>query len=120
MAARRDFTAQFSRKSFADVETLPLVDVATNGNETVGAVLTRTLHFTSSVSAARRIARQNGLRLVLERGDQQDTVVLNEEAVTRPLYEALVEALKSTIDDAPVAASMYLKAGRKVARIKQT
>jgi tyrosyl-tRNA synthetase len=119
MAARQDFTAQFSRKSFADVETLPLVDLATSGNETVGAVLTHLLNFTPSVSAARRIARQNGLRIVVEHGDHQDTVILTEEATTRPLHEALAEALTNAVDDASVAASIYLKVGRKVAQIKE-
>lgn len=115
MAAREAFTAQFSRRSFADVESLPTVP-GTEGAETVGAVLTRTLEFSPSVSAARRVARQNGLRVVVESHGGQQSVVLAEEAVSRPLHEVVTEAV-STLPGAAEATGIYLKAGRKVARL---
>src|SRR5699024_3950999 len=70
MKARAGFTAQFSRRTFGTVGTLPVVS-AESGEEAVGTVLARTLEFTPSISAARRIAKQNGLRLVIETGDGQ-------------------------------------------------
>lgn len=84
MEARRDFTAQFSRRSFTDVDSLPIVSSSTACAETVGAVLARVLEFTPSLSAARRIARQNGLRLILESDAGQEAVVLPEDVIGRP------------------------------------
>ncbi len=114
-AARRGFTAQFSRRSFATAESLPAVDLAASGDRTTGAVLTSVLEFTPSASAARRIARQNGLRIVLEGDSGQEATVLGEDAIQRPLREVVTEAL--TAAGAPAPAGSYLKAGRKVARV---
>ncbi|MEU4684486.1 tyrosine--tRNA ligase [Streptomyces xinghaiensis] len=115
MAARAGFTAQFSRRSFSDVGELPGVDVAEHGTETVAVVLTKVLEFTPSVSAARRIAKQNGLRLVVETENGQRAVVLSEAAAARPLGEVLAESLAEA--GAIGAAEIYLKAGRKLARV---
>ncbi|AZS71126.1 tyrosine--tRNA ligase [Streptomyces lydicus] len=113
MAARAGFVAQFSKKSFSDVESLPSVDVAAHGAETVAAVLTTVLEFTPSASAARRLAKQNALRLVVEAEGEgkQQTVVLAEADAARPLGEVLAEKLA----DSPGVA--YLKAGRKLGRL---
>ena len=111
MAARAGFVAQFSKKSFSDVESLPVVDVAEHGAETVAAVLTKVLEFTPSASAARRLAKQNALRLVIETEDGQEVVVLAEADAIRPLGEVLAEKLA----EAPGTA--YLKAGRKLAQL---
>lgn len=61
MAARRAFTAQFSRRLLGEVETLPVLESAEHGAQSVGVLLTRVLEFTPSISAARRMARQQGL-----------------------------------------------------------
>jgi tyrosyl-tRNA synthetase len=114
-AARRHFTARFSRRTFAAVDSLPVVDPA-HGPEAVGSVLTRVLEFTPSTSAARRLARQNGLRVVLETDEGQRTATLAESDLTRPLHEAVTGALASAGLTA-VPDRVYLKAGRKVARI---
>ncbi|UGY90646.1 tyrosine--tRNA ligase [Streptomyces gobiensis] len=113
-AARAGFTAQFSKKSFHDVGTLPSVDAGEHGGEGIAAILTRVLEFTPSASAARRIAKQNGLRLVVETGGGQETVVLPEADALRPLAEVVPEKLA----EAGVSGTVYLKAGRKVAEIK--
>ena len=112
MAARAGFVAQFSKKSFADVDSLPVVDVAAHGAETVAAVLTKVLEFTPSASAARRLAKQNALRLVVEGEDGQQTVVLAEAESVRPLAEVLAEKLVGKTGTA------YLKAGRKLAQLE--
>jgi tyrosyl-tRNA synthetase len=114
-AARRHFTAQFSRRSFTEVESLPTVD-ASHGGDTVAQVLTKVLEFTPSSSAARRLAKQNALRVVVETGEGQRTANLSEDDVVRPLRDAVATALEAaglTGTTDPV----YLKAGRKVARI---
>ena len=116
MAARQGFSAQFSRHIFAGIESLLLVDAAESGDEAVGAVLTRLLEFTSSLSAARRIARQNGLRVVVETSNGQESVILTEEDISRPLRDVIAAALTTTGQTAGTA-STYLKAGRKVAQI---
>ncbi|MGP4113775.1 tyrosine--tRNA ligase [Streptomyces sp. 4N509B] len=116
MAAREGFAAQFSRQRFSEVAELPEVDLAAHGGEGVAAVLTRVLRFTPSASAARRLAKQNGLRLVLEPagGGEQRTAVLSEEAALRPLAEVVAEQLA----DAPEGTGVYLKAGRRLALVR--
>ncbi|GAA2631115.1 tyrosine--tRNA ligase [Streptomyces axinellae] len=117
MQARAGFVAQFSRKSFTDVGSLPVVEVAEHGEEGIAAVLTRVLEFTPSASAARRIAKQNGLRLIIEtEGAGQTAVVLPEADALRPLAEVVREKVTGSAGDAPDA--VYLKAGRKVAEIR--
>lgn len=115
MAARHHFTAQFSQRSFADLETLPTVGAA-HSRETVGAILTRVLEFTPSMSASRRLAKQNGLRAVVETESGQKMASLAEEDIERPLHEAVLAAL-ARADLKPGTSAVYLKAGRKVARI---
>lgn len=112
MAARAGFVAQFSKKSFADVGTLPVVDVAEHGTETVATVLAKVLEFTPSASAARRLAKQNALRLVVEAPEGQQTLTLAESEVIRPLGEVLAERL------AGLSGAVYLKAGRKLAQLE--
>ncbi|GAA2409072.1 tyrosine--tRNA ligase [Streptomyces glaucosporus] len=114
MAARAGFTAQFSRKSFSDVESLPVVDAAEHGGKGVAAVLATVLGFTPSASAARRVAKQNGLRLVVETERGQEAVVLSEADALRPLAEVVPEKLA----EAGVSGTVYLKAGRKVAEVR--
>ncbi|WP_326691332.1 MULTISPECIES: tyrosine--tRNA ligase [unclassified Streptomyces] len=117
MEARAGFVAQFSKKSFADVGSLPSVDVAEHGEEGIAAVMTNVLEFTPSASAARRIAKQNGLRLIVERaGAEQEAVVLPEADALRPLAEVVREKVTGSAGDA--ADAVYLKAGRKVAEIR--
>ncbi|MFG2190914.1 tyrosine--tRNA ligase [Streptomyces sp. NPDC048639] len=117
MAARAGFVAQFSKKSFTEVESLPSVDAAEHGTETVAAVLTKVLEFTQSASAARRLAKQNGLRLVVEADGGQQTFVLDEAAATRPLAEAVEGVLADAGLSAP-SGTVYLKAGRKIAELR--
>ncbi|MGP4001924.1 tyrosine--tRNA ligase [Streptomyces sp. 8N706] len=115
MAARAGFIAQFSKKTFTEVESLPSVDTAEHGEETVAAVLTKVLEFTPSASAARRIAKQNGLRLVVETGSGQQAIVLDEAAATSPLREVVLRSLE---EKGLSGGSVYLKAGRKIAELQ--
>ncbi|MCZ7413555.1 MULTISPECIES: tyrosine--tRNA ligase [unclassified Streptomyces] len=116
MAARAGFVAQFSKKTFTDVGTLPVVDAAAHGGEGIAAVLTKVLEFTPSASAARRLAKQNGLRLVIEPegGGAQQTVVLPEADALRPLAEVAAERRA----ELGTRGTLYLKAGRKVAEVR--
>lgn len=113
MKARAGFVAQFSRKSFADVQTLPSVDVGVHGQEGIAAVLARVLEFVPSASAARRLAKQSALKLVVETGSGQRTIVLSEAEAPRPLGEVVAQKLA----EAGVSGTVYLKAGRKIAEI---
>ncbi|WP_019545518.1 tyrosine--tRNA ligase [Streptomyces sulphureus] len=110
MAAREQFAAQFSRKSFSDVGSLPSVELAEHGGDGIASVLTKVLEFTPSASGARRLAKQNGLRLVVEPPEgEQRTVVLSETDALRPLGEVVREQVSED------GAAVYLKAGRKLA-----
>ncbi|MFD8303219.1 hypothetical protein ACFV29_12840 [Streptomyces sp. NPDC059690] len=110
-AARAEFTACFSTRSFGDVQDLPIVSLKDDTDEMLGALIGRTLDFAPSISAVRRVAQQEGLRLSREsNGDQQPT----------PLTEASVQQTLSAVVsevEALEGAELYLKVGRKVARI---
>jgi tyrosyl-tRNA synthetase len=114
MAAREAFAAQFSRHAFSELDELPEVLLAETGDRTVAQVLTELLGFTPSLSAARRLAKQNGLRVVVEVDGEQESVPLDEAAVIGLAKESLAEILQSHRPDA----AFYLKAGRKLARIR--
>ncbi|MBL1069142.1 tyrosine--tRNA ligase [Streptomyces sp. 7-21] len=115
MAAREAFAAQFSRRSFSEVGSLPEVDLGEHGGEGVTAVLTRVLSFAPSASAARRLAKQSAVRLVVEDGaGAQRAEVLSEAEALRPLGEIVAER----VGEAAGAAGVYLKAGRKLARLR--
>ncbi|MFH8370704.1 tyrosine--tRNA ligase [Streptomyces sp. NPDC018031] len=116
MAARAGFVAQFSKKSFTDVESLPLVELAEHGAEAATVVLSKVLDFQPSASAARRVAKQNGLRLVGEADGEQLSVVLTEAQAIRPL----AEVVRELVAEGRLAASgaVYLKAGRKIAELR--
>ncbi|MEU1675598.1 tyrosine--tRNA ligase [Streptomyces roseifaciens] len=113
MAARSGFVAQFSKKSFSDVET-PVVELSEHGDSPATAVLSQVLGFQPSASAARRVAKQNGLRLVVETDGGQEAVVLAEADAIRPLGEVVTE----TVAKVAGAGRVYLKAGRKIAELR--
>jgi tyrosyl-tRNA synthetase len=117
MKAREGFTAQFSKRSFGDIDSLPVVDMATSGTLTVGNVLCELLSFTESNGAARRMAQGNGLRVVIESGAGSEAVKLSPEAVQRPLSEVVAESLATAVTAKSGTVQVYLKAGRKIARL---
>ncbi|MCC3771856.1 tyrosine--tRNA ligase [Streptomyces sp. UNOC14_S4] len=119
MAARAGFIAQFSKKSFTDVESLPVVELAEHGAEPATAVLSQVLGFQPSASAARRVAKQNGLRLIVEHDGGQEAVVLPEAEAIRPLGEVVRETLARTAASGVTdPTGIYLKAGRKIAELR--
>ncbi|MEV5380203.1 tyrosine--tRNA ligase [Streptomyces nondiastaticus] len=117
MAARAGFVAQFSKKSFSDVET-PVVELAEHGDSPATAVLSQVLGFQPSASAARRVAKQNGLRLVVETDGGQEAVVLAEADAIRPLGEVVTETVAKVAGAGAGAGKVYLKAGRKIAELR--
>ncbi|MCE7082249.1 tyrosine--tRNA ligase [Streptomyces sp. ST2-7A] len=113
MAARAAFAARFSRGDFAGAGELPEVNLAEHGGEGVAHVLNGVLGFTPSASAGRRLARQNGLRLVLGTASGQRTVTVPESDAPRPLGEVVGEAVAGDRPD-----EVWLKAGRKLAVLR--
>ncbi|WP_406139526.1 tyrosine--tRNA ligase [Streptomyces anulatus] len=111
-AARAEFTARFSKRSFGDTQNLPVVSLKEHAETTLGQLISQVLDFAPSSSAVRRIAKQNGLRLISETssGDQH-TTTLTEAAVQQTLAAVLAEV------DSSEGADLYLKVGRKVARV---
>ncbi|MFR9725046.1 tyrosine--tRNA ligase [Streptomyces sp. MS19] len=110
-AARAEFTARFSTRSFGDTKNLPVVSLEEHAGETLGTLISSTLDFAPSMSAVRRVALQNGLRLIRESDGEQQTRLLSEASVQHTLGEVIDQ------EGAPDGAKLYLKAGRKVARI---
>lgn len=110
-AARAEFTARFSKRSFGDTQNLPVVSLKDHTDDTLGTLITRTLDFAPSISAVRRVAQQNGLRLIREADGEQQSTPLTEAAVQQTLGAVVSEG------GAVEGAELYLKVGRKVARI---
>ncbi|MFD5673032.1 tyrosine--tRNA ligase [Streptomyces sp. NPDC127040] len=110
-AARAEFTARFSKRSFGDTQNLPVVSLKEHAETALGTLLSQTLGFAPSLSAVRRIAQQNGLRLITESDGEQHTTQLTESAEQQTLAAVLTEA------GAADGVDLYLKVGRKIARI---
>ena len=111
-AARAEFTARFSKRSFGDTQNLPVVSLKDRAEETLGALVSHTLDFAPSISAVRRVAQQNGLRLIRESDGAQQSTPLTEAAVQQTLGAVVGEG------GVFEGAELYLKVGRKVARIE--
>lgn len=107
MDARAEFVARFSARSYADVDDLPTI---TDARQTVTDAVTA-VGFATSNSGVRRVAQQNGLRLVVEGVDGQQQVTLDPDNARQPLEAVIKDKLDSRPGD------VYLKVGRKLARI---
>lgn len=103
MKAREGFVARFSSRSFNEVEGLPTV---TDVTQPVVEVV-KGLGFAASNSEVRRVAQQNGLRIVVETGEGQEQTVLSPDDI-RTSLDALIK---------DKAGDVYLKVGRKLAKI---
>jgi tyrosyl-tRNA synthetase len=107
MTARAEFMARFSRRTFGEVENLPtIVDLS----QPVGEVV-KALGFARSSSDVRRVAQQNGLRLVVGSDGGGEQVILSAEEAREPL--AVV--VRNKLDG--LGGNCYLKVGRRLARI---
>lgn len=107
MNAREEFVARFSRRTFAQAGDLPSIDdVGRSVNDVV-----KSLGFAKSNGDVRRVAQQNGLRIVVEfEGTQEQILVSADEA-----REPIAAVLRSKLDER--SGDIYLKVGRKLARI---
>ncbi len=110
--ARAGFAERFSRRSYRELTDLPTV--ADTGQTVTEAV--RALGFAPTASAVRRLAQQDGLRLVVEVGDSQDQLRLSVDEAREPLASVLAERVGVGGD--ALERGVYLKAGRKLARIE--
>ncbi len=90
---------------------LPVVSLKDPAEDALGALISSTLDFAPSISAVRRVAQQNGLRLIREADGDQQTTPLTEAAVQQTLGSVVSEI--GSLD----GVELYLKVGRKVARI---
>lgn len=110
MKAREEFVARFSKRAFGEVEDLPAIaDLSQPVTEVVKA-----LGFAKSNGDVRRVAQQNGLRLVVESEGGQEQVTLSADETREPLATLVKDKLDGQIGD------FYLKVGRKLARITTT
>lgn len=110
MSAREEFAARFSKRTFREVEELPAVaDLDQPITEVVKA-----LGFATSNGHVRRVAQQNGLRLVAEFESGQEQVTLTADEAREPLSAVVKDKLDGQTGD------YFLKVGRKLARITVT
>lgn len=107
MQARAEFVARFSKRTFAEAGDLPVVgDLAQSVTDAVKA-----LGFAKSNGDVRRVAQQNGLRLVAESEGGQEQVTLTVDEA----HQSLDALVKDKLDG--MTGDFYLKVGRKLARI---
>lgn len=107
MKAREEFVARFSKRAFSEVEDLPAI---TDIDQPVVEVI-KALGFAKSNGDVRRVAQQNGLRLVIEVEGDQDQVTLTSDDARETLASLIANKLNRDTGD------RYLKFGRKLARI---
>ncbi len=109
MRAREEFEAHFSRRSFGELDDLPLiVDLSQPVTEVV-----KGLGFASSNSEVRRLAEQKGLRLVVEAADgtgQEQFPIGPTKSVSSYRWSSGAGSW--------AAGDYYMKVGRKLARIQ--
>jgi tyrosyl-tRNA synthetase len=107
MKAREEFVARFSKRTFADVEDLPTItDLGQSVTDAANA-----LGFARSNGDVRRVAQQNGLRLVVETESGHEQVTLTADEAREPLDAVVKDKLDGQ------NGGLYLKVGRKLARI---
>ncbi|WP_454859620.1 tyrosine--tRNA ligase [Promicromonospora soli] len=106
MKARAEFVARFSKRTFAEVDELPVV---TDPSQSVLDVV-KGLGFAKSNSDVRRVAEQKGLRLVVEDADEQRQTALTSDDIHDPLAVVIGRSAETSGD-------LYLKVGRKLARV---
>jgi tyrosyl-tRNA synthetase len=110
MKARAEFVARFSKRSFGEVSDLPTIgDLNMPVTEVVKA-----LSFAKSNGDVRRVAQQNGLRLVVESAGDNVQVILSADDARQPLAQVVSDKLEGRTGD------VYLKVGRMLARITTT
>ncbi len=111
MKAREEFVAHFSNRTFSEVGGLPTI---ADLNQTVTEVV-KSLGFAKSNGDVRRVAEQNGLRLVVESESGQDQITLGVDEARKLLAAVVKEKLNGQPGN-----FFYLKVGRKLARIDTT
>jgi tyrosyl-tRNA synthetase len=110
MRARGEFVARFSKRAFSEVEDMPTIaDLSQPVVEVVKA-----LGFAKTNGDVRRVAEQNGLRLVVESEGEQEQVTLTADDARQPLTVVVADKLDGQ------TGAYYLKVGRKLARIATT
>lgn len=105
--AREEFAARFSRRTFGEVANLPTI---ADMNQTVTEAV-KALGFAGSNGEVRRVAEQNGLRLIVESESGQKQIILTFGEAAESLTTVIKDKLDGQTGD------LYLKAGRKLARI---
>ena len=110
MKAREEFVARFSKRTFSEVDDLPSVP---DLGQTVTEVI-KVLGFAKSNGDVRRLTEQKGLRLVVESDSGQEQIMLTVEESRESLAALVKDKLTDRNGD------VYLKVGRKLARIDPT
>jgi tyrosyl-tRNA synthetase len=114
--ARRSFLARFKSKRLSDATDVPVTSI--DDTRTVGELLIE-LAFSSSLSHSRRVADQDGLQLVVERGDgSTHNVKLGRKAVDMTTAQLLREDGAGAAPHGPHDA-VFLKLGRRAARLQR-
>ncbi|MDQ1015776.1 hypothetical protein [Streptomyces afghaniensis] len=80
-----------SKGSFGDALNLPVVSRKDHAEETLGALISRTLDVAPSISAVCWVVQQNGLRLIRESNGEQQPKPLTEASVQHTLDAVVSE-----------------------------
>ncbi len=105
--ARGEFLARFSKRTLGELDDPPpITDLGQSVTDAVKA-----LGFAKSNGEVRRVAEQNGLRLVVESEGYQEQVTLTADEARERLDAVVKDKLYGQ------SGELYLKVGRKRARI---
>ncbi|WP_025274156.1 tyrosine--tRNA ligase [Haloglycomyces albus] len=109
--ARREFESRFSRRRFAALNDIPVINLTEHTDSSLSHLLVDVLAFASSKGEVRRIAKGGGLKIVWETNSDQQTDRLTE----RQINNSLTSIVKPPEEDSEAVA--YVKMGRRLARI---
>lgn len=112
MEARREFKLRFSRRRYADLTDIPVVDQSEQAETPLSVLLTDVLEFTVSKGEVRRTAKGGGVKIIWESAEGQQT----EKVSVNHVDDSLTTTLAAHPADIPGSVG-YVRMGRQLARI---
>ncbi|MGV1768049.1 tyrosine--tRNA ligase [Rhizobium rhizogenes] len=109
MSARDEFAAKFSRRTYGEIENLPYIaDIEQSVLDVI-----KVLQFAKSNSDVRRLAEQQGVKILFVLDEQQEHVSISPAEIWNSIGDIVRRNVNATVRGMQV----YLKVGRKLARV---
>lgn len=114
--SRAGFKAQFSRKRFSEATDVVSIEADDHGSATVAELFVDIASLVPSIGQVRRVAKDGGLKLIIESGDdQQESVTLSDNEIKATVTD-LTRAYASGTDQA--RSRRFLKCGRALIELR--